>query len=77
MDPPGPLQRRYSFSPFPIPNFFHSSFFHSSFPIFHSLFPIFQYLNPQSHTIAGFIDIGSEMVEIWILDFHIFWGPKS
>ena len=26
--------------------------------------------------IGGFTDICPEMVEIWILDFQIFWGPK-
>ena len=27
----------------------------------------------HTSTIAGFIEIGSEMVKIWILDFDIFW----
>ena len=32
---------------------------------------------PEPAIIAGFIDIGSEMVEIWILDFQILGEPKS
>ena len=34
------------------------------------------YSGALPYTIAGFIEIGSEMVKIWILDFDIFFGPK-